>query len=756
MDKKKEVRMFLASSIDDLKDDRVEIGNFIRMMDKIYSHHGVKIILNMCEDEVSAISKTRKQEEYNQQIRDSQLCFVLFFNKAGERTVEEFHVAHESYLAKDYPRTVVCFKKGQGYAPDQTMLAFREYLEKELGCDYEVYEQIDSLKLKLCIMLMNLDVPVRVGDGKVLVGEEEALSLDNIAAFSQNDDIMRLKAEYEVCEQEFQAAKACYLEHRESDTTFFEIAERRRKAKEAYEELEKQVFSLLVNKAKATGEPMTARQREAYALVEQGKLKEASAMLNTDDILADASHTEKLAEQVKSDLSQRVAELLQKVNIEKAMVGDPERFDRIAEIYEVAVAMEEKHALPKTALREYCDYLLDQKDYGKAGQLAERNKSYMQLGDQQYELADACNMLGLIYSDNAEMMEEAFSEYRQACEIIEELAAEDPEKYLPDVAATHMNIAGLYKKKGDYNNALDECLQAKVIYEELDKRIPGKHLNDLATACNNLGILYSDMNQNEKAESEYLEAWRILDSIADGGKSVAFSDIAMLYTNLGLLYNMLGKRDKAERLLKDAKLLYERLAMENPQAYLPDLASSCNNLSNLYTDLGRVSEAEAEYRLAYNIRVELTMNNPAVYLPGIAETCHNLGILYQNARRMDEAEAAFLQAKEIRESLVEMNIEYYLYDLAFTCRSLGELYKDLGRKQEAETELTHAKHIFAERSVSQPERCLLRLSDTCNCLGVLYQETGETEKAESEFREEQDAQERLMKLSKRTHSKGPD
>ena len=61
----KEINIFLASSIDDLKYDRQEIGNFIRKLNDIYMPD-IYFRLFMCEDESDVMSKIRKQEEYNE------------------------------------------------------------------------------------------------------------------------------------------------------------------------------------------------------------------------------------------------------------------------------------------------------------------------------------------------------------------------------------------------------------------------------------------------------------------------------------------------------------------------------------------------------------------------------------------------------------------------------------------------------------------------------------------------------------------
>ena len=65
----------------------------------------------MCEDMDNAIALSRKQEEYNAEIRDSDLVFFLFLTKAGQYTLEEFEVAYKSFRDTNKPKIITYFKE---------------------------------------------------------------------------------------------------------------------------------------------------------------------------------------------------------------------------------------------------------------------------------------------------------------------------------------------------------------------------------------------------------------------------------------------------------------------------------------------------------------------------------------------------------------------------------------------------------------------------------------------------------------------
>ena len=93
----KKIKIFIASSIDEIKTDRIEIGDFFRQLNEIYIDKGIHFSLIKCEDYDNALVSGGKQLEYDAEIRDSVLSFFLFFKKIGDYTRHEFEVALESY-----------------------------------------------------------------------------------------------------------------------------------------------------------------------------------------------------------------------------------------------------------------------------------------------------------------------------------------------------------------------------------------------------------------------------------------------------------------------------------------------------------------------------------------------------------------------------------------------------------------------------------------------------------------------------------
>lgn len=437
------------------------------------------------------------------------------------------------------PAIMTCFRQGEGYAPEQSVLDFMKHLDEELGHYFKRYTHIDSLKLSLLMQmkLMNLDVPVEIENSRVMVGGQEALTLENIPMWSKNADFQHLKAEYEACERAYLDAKA-NTDNPITDAAFLKASQRWHDAKKALQQLEQDLFSIALKAEEMSRDGnLTARQRKAYALMEQGDSEGANQILDLNEILSDAAHVESLAEQAEAKLEQNVQELLQKIGILKIQTENPNRFDEIRGVFEEAVALEERRHLKKTAMRAYISYLYEQHDYQKAVPLAEKYMKCMEQESAEADIADAAK------------------EYLRAKEIYKQLAAENPSAYLPD----------------------------------------------LAMSCNNLGVLYSDTNRKKEAETEYLRAKEIREQLAAENPSVYLPNLATNCNNIGVLYYKTNRMKEAEAEYLRAKKIREQLAAETSSVYLPILAGVCSNLGNLYYKTNRMEEAETEYLCAKKI-----------------------------------------------------------------------------------------------------------------------------------------------------------
>lgn len=155
--------MFVASSINDFHNERMEIGAFVQQLNSRLIKRGEYLRLNMCEDMSDAIAaeKKRKQEEYNEAIRRSGLFILLADRKVGEYTMEELGVAAEQYEKNGYPYICVFIKKRAG---------------EELSDEMKRLEELASYKKYECEMFENMDTVTRKIEEKMgeLIDREDS------------------------------------------------------------------------------------------------------------------------------------------------------------------------------------------------------------------------------------------------------------------------------------------------------------------------------------------------------------------------------------------------------------------------------------------------------------------------------------------------------------------------------------------------------------------------------------------------------
>ena len=99
----KQIKIFLASS-EEMDYDRMVFGNLIRRLDDMYEKRGLRIKLFEWEDYDAAFNDRRKQDEYNDHVKDSDIFLALFHKKAGKFTIEEFDVASAQFKEKASPK----------------------------------------------------------------------------------------------------------------------------------------------------------------------------------------------------------------------------------------------------------------------------------------------------------------------------------------------------------------------------------------------------------------------------------------------------------------------------------------------------------------------------------------------------------------------------------------------------------------------------------------------------------------------------
>ena len=141
----RELKVFIASS-DELSTERVYIGALAGKLDTMLREQGIRINLFEWEDFDAAYNGRRKQDEYNDNIRDSDVFFALFMRKLGDFTVEEYHEAEASFAFKGRPEVHVLVKEKNGVEPSEELRQFLCEISSTKGATIEKFDSIDAMQ----------------------------------------------------------------------------------------------------------------------------------------------------------------------------------------------------------------------------------------------------------------------------------------------------------------------------------------------------------------------------------------------------------------------------------------------------------------------------------------------------------------------------------------------------------------------------------------------------------------------------------
>ena len=399
----KKIKIFIASSIEELKTDRIVIGDFFRQLNEIYIDKGIHFSLIKCEDYDNAIAADGKQSEYDEEIRDSALSFFLFFKKLGDYTKHEFEVALESFRQKNSPKIVTFFK----YIPDgekaeDDIIEFMQMLDSQLNHYYNTYEHIDTLKLDMYLQIkaMRLDeAEAEVKNGKIMLDGEILANCDNIPMFSKNKELHTLKKRFEELSLKAEKLKKTCADDESQYNEYLKVKENMKNVEDRIKEIESTTITVAgkIQEGVVKGS-LSARQKEGYRLFEQGDINAALKVLDKDEILKDIEKNSSDAENSIDKLQQNVNEFIQRVEFLTVSGTTAQKKEEMAELYKKAVELTVQFNLDKGILLDYVSFLIEQQELQTALLWAEKAELYVKLEETDgYKIGDLYDYLAMLY-----------------------------------------------------------------------------------------------------------------------------------------------------------------------------------------------------------------------------------------------------------------------------------------------------------------------------------------------------------------------
>ena len=190
------IKIFLASS-EELAEERIRFGDFIRTLDDTYEQRGFRIKLIKWEDLPKGNDGRPTQETYNEYVRQCDLFVSLFYTKAGEFTLKEYNVAKQTQCELGKPTIYVFLRVlDKGEKEDKTLTDFKQNVLGTVKHYWTNYESSDTLQLKFVMDLLKIEnkrlEDLKVENGIVNWGNIPVARMDNLSFASGNKDYQRM------------------------------------------------------------------------------------------------------------------------------------------------------------------------------------------------------------------------------------------------------------------------------------------------------------------------------------------------------------------------------------------------------------------------------------------------------------------------------------------------------------------------------------------------------------------------------------
>jgi len=353
------IKVFMASS-DELAADRAVFGNLVRRMNDLYRKHGIYIELFQWEDFDAAYGRERKQEEYNEKIRESDMFLAFFHKKAGEFTVEEFHVAMDEYSKKQRP---VVYTYSRNLTPEEEeteeLQLFKRDLLEKMGRDWCRYGNNDTLKLHFLLQFQQMDenrhlYQAGVENSVIRVDNQPLANIRNIPFAANNKAYTDMIQRKEALGKKVERYRTKVRENPDNMDIRMDLSDALQELDELNKQFEQHeyfLFDIARMFARQSGKACSRRIMEARKLFEEGKASEANGILNVEDMLHDEEvnlntfeKDKAYVKEVYDNLKQDIQAYLQKIEITIAdeSLTKTERYEQANNLYNDLTELQNK------------------------------------------------------------------------------------------------------------------------------------------------------------------------------------------------------------------------------------------------------------------------------------------------------------------------------------------------------------------------------------------------------------------------------
>lgn len=694
------INIFLASSIDEFKNERNEIQCFINdVAEDFRDRYDTDIRVQRCEKVDPRYVKGRSQDEFNELIKNSEMCIFLFFTKAGEYTIEEFEVARKAFESSENgkPKIYTYFKTIDNISIEKSVTDFMSELDKNLKHFYQTFSHIDTVKLRILLNLkiQEMDfVSVEFDNGKCIVDGKETLDLSNVSEFANNGVLKQLNDEFLSINKKYLEMKPIYATGNADESfckKYAKIATKRQSLIDTIEELQKSIFNMSLRMCKddVHGE-ITQRQKEAYRLFELGDLDGCMSVLDSKDIDNDFLRAEKQFEEMaKKNAKKYIREHKTAIDILRTMINYQNRFNEIEERYKKIVPVAEKYLIELDIVYDFASFLYLQRKYKAAVNVAENLKDiYSNVNKTEEKQIILYILLSAIYSESYDGHEKEIEYQNKVVDFFNDVKNINKNTELKGII--YNNVAKIFESQGKLENARELLIESVTFLK--DSKVLRRQL---LTAYRTLGLISKKQYNYQDYEMYFKLAKEIANNLFSEDSNKYIDLYAENCCDISNLYAYLKQPELALEYSENACNKYLILLRQNPERFSKAWANALEDKANILMDIKMYKEALKLYHLVCETRETFIDKNTIMSYSVFEIACSysNLGCCYMHLKDYSKAHDYFNNAYSMRELMYKKNPIRYAKDYIEILIHFGELYAEINNFDKSQKFLTKAVSI---------------------------------------------------------------
>lgn len=293
----KTIKLFLASS-EELYIERLEFSDLILQLNDLFERRDLKLKIVKWEHHDASMSVKHKQQEYNDKLKECEICLTLYWTKFGSYTAEELDVAYSELKEGRNPRKLyVFFKSAEQVTPE--LQEFKESFATKYGHFFCKFENVDTMRLQFLLQLETYqndtaDRLLKVENQKILVDDTPMVDLNNVPFAAMNSEFCRLRDGITKADRRIEKCRKRLLDDPEDEDLKEDLDDYLSERNTLQEELDRHqgfLFDMARKTSQLSSHRLSERSAEAIRLFNEGKAAEANAILNTEDMERDTQQS---------------------------------------------------------------------------------------------------------------------------------------------------------------------------------------------------------------------------------------------------------------------------------------------------------------------------------------------------------------------------------------------------------------------------------------------------------------------------------